>query len=330
MYKELYKTKRIFAFLKEIFKRNFDINFLLYRFKWNYYPKFNIVVRFPLHVDIEVTDKCNLHCVMCVHGQGEVPDTGFMDFDFACKLLDECKRSKVSSIKLNWRGEPALYSRLGDLIKYAKKIGIPEVQLNTNGNPFTKDRIEEVINAGLDRIIFSVDGVAKNTYEKIRVGGDYQRLINNIEHFIDFKKRMGLKKPFIRVQMVRMKENMHEVKGFINLWRGKVDDIRISDVTDRGQGGHLEVGDQVTVGRRRCPQPWQRLVVSWDGLVLPCCSDWYRKWIVGNAKKQSLGDIWRSEPMQKIRKLNLENKLNEFEPCKSCFVKESYQWKKIL
>ena len=329
-YRELYRKSRIFAFLKEIFKRNLDINFLQYRFKWNYYPRWNVVPAFPLHVDIETTDKCNLRCVMCVHGQGEVPNTGFIDYDFACRILEQCRRNNVASIKLNWRGEPTLYSRLESLIKYAKKIGILEVQLNTNGIPLTEERIKEIVHAGLDRIIFSVDGAKQQTYEKIRVGGDYQRLVKNIEHFILLRKTRGSKKPFIRVQMVRMTENLHEVEDFLNLWKGKADDLRITDATDRGQGDYLQVKDQITIGRRRCPQPWLRMVVSWDGLVFPCCSDWHRRWVAGDAKKQSLIDIWKSPRMSEIRQLNIENRLNDFEPCRSCFVKESYQWKKNL
>lgn len=325
-YKEKYNSQRILFSIKEVLKRRFNIRYLLYRFKWNYYPKIGLPSKFPFHVDIETTDSCNLRCVMCVHGQGKAVNTGFIDKEFARRVIRESADSGVYSIKLNWRGEPALYKDLSELVRFAKECGILEVQMNTNGIPFSEDKIKDIIQAGLDRIIISVDADSEQTYNKIRIGGNFKKLIDNIESFIRIRSELGLKKPFIRLQMVRMNENKDEVHAFVERWKGKVDDLRVSDVTDRGQGKELIVGDQVAVGRRRCPQPWQRLVVSREGIVLGCCSDWYQNWIVGDARNDSMKSIWKGERMRTLRKLIVENKMDEFEPCKSCYVKESYSW----
>lgn len=325
-YKEKFGFQRTLFRIKEIFKRNFNLQFLLYRVKWNYFPKIGFLSKFPLHVDIETTDKCNLKCVMCVHGQGEVDTSGFIDKDFAKKVINEAAAGGAYSIKLNWRGEPALYKNMPELIRFAKERGILEVQINTNGIPFSEQRIKDIIHAGLDRIIFSVDADSEQTYNKIRIGGNFDKLIENIESFIRIRSDLGTKKPFIRLQMVRMKENQNEVRAFIERWKGKVDDLRISDVTDRGQGKELIVGDQIAVGRRRCPQPWQRLIVSREGLVLGCCSDWHQNWVVGDARNESLQSIWKGKKMRKLRNRIAAKQMDEFEPCKSCYVKESYIW----
>ena len=327
-YKEINALERKLNYVKEFLYRSEKLNFMLYRMKWNYFPILNIVRPFPLHIDIEVTDACNLRCVMCVHGQEKVLNAGFIDKGFAKKCIKEASGEGVYSIKFNWRGEAALYEGLSELIRYAKECGIREVQINTNGLPFSKDNIEDIIESGLDRIIFSVDANSENTYKKIRVGGDFKRLVENIECFIETRNAFKRVKPFIRVQMVRMKENKNEVKGFIERWKGKADDIRVTDVTDRGQGGGMTVGDQTAVGRRRCPQPWLRMVINREGLVMPCCSDWFSKWVIGDAKKESLKDIWQSEKMFELRRRILRGEMNDFEPCKSCFVKESYLWAK--
>lgn len=326
-YKEFKSFRRKINLLTEFFARPEKFSFAWYRFKWNYFPVFNIVPSFPLHVDIEVTDACNLRCIMCVHRSGKKIKTGFIDADFAKSIIRQSAEGGTYSIKLNWRGEPALYKGLPDLISYAKQNGIHEVQINTNGLPFTEDSIHRIIDSGLDRIIFSVDGNSKETYEKIRVGGDFKKLTENIESFLKIRKELNRVKPFIRVQMVRMKDNKHEFNSFYKRWENKADDIRISDVTDRGQGDYLCVGDQVAVGRRKCPQPWQRMVVNREGLVLPCCSDWYCKQVIGDAKKDSLKAIWKGTKMREFRKIVSGKRLDEFEPCKSCFVKESYIWK---
>lgn len=325
-YKELNALKRKFNFLQELSTRPHKASFAWYRFKWNYFPTLDIVPAFPLHVDIEVTDACNLRCVMCVHGSGKLVKTGFIDKAFATDMIQQAAEGGAYSIKFNWRGEPALYKQLPELIAYAKQQGIQEVQINTNGVGFSVESIRNIVEAGLDRIIFSVDADSEETYEKIRVGGNFRKLISNIESLLAIRKERSTCKPFVRVQMVRMRDNKDEVAGFYRRWEGKVDDIRVSDVTDRGQGNQLSVGDQIAVGRRTCPQPWLRMVINREGLVMPCCSDWHCRWIIGNAKEETLSSIWTGDKMRKFRRFVKEGKLDDFEPCKSCFVKESYIW----
>jgi radical SAM protein with 4Fe4S-binding SPASM domain len=129
--------------------------------------------------------------------------------------------------------------------------------------------------------------------------------------------------------MVRMKDNQDEVDRFLAMWRDVADDIAIKDVTDRGQGDALRVGDQIAVGRRRCNQPWQRMIVARDGKVFPCCSDWNRTYEIGDAATTPLRDIWRGARMEALRDINRQGRLDEVDPCRDCFVLSSYQWRKL-
>lgn len=310
--------------MNEIFER---LRYRLYRFKWDYYPRLAIVSSFPFHVDIETTNACNLRCIMCVHGTTGVKDTGMIDIDFASGLIDQMAHGGAYSIKFNWRGEPALYKGLVSLVRYAKQKGIIDVQFNTNGIPYSEEKIRELIEAGLDRVIFSMDGATKETYENIRVGADYDKLVNNVKLFSQLRKELKKTKPHIRMQMVKTKANRDEVKQFIEMWKPFVDEIKVNDVTDRGQGNTLSAGDMIAVGRKKCPQPWQRMVVSWDGKVMPCCADWDMKWVIGDAKQVPLKVIWNGEKMRRLRQMINNLRLNEFEPCKSCFARASYVWK---
>lgn len=328
-YKEINSFRRRWNVLVEFLRRPQRWKFLWYRIQWNYFPNMHIVPKMPLNVDVELADACNLKCVMCVHGTGTMKDVGVIQEDFAKDMIDQIAAMGVYSMKLNWRGEAAMHKKLAPIIAYAKSKGIAEVQMNTNGIPFDEEKIKNVINAGLDRIIFSVDGNSKETYESIRVGSNFEKLIHNIETFIRQKQEMGRLKPFIRVQMVRTNKNSHEVNAFIARWQNQVDDVRISDVMDRGQGNSMMVGDLVATGRAHCPQPFQRMLVARDGKVYPCCSDWYTQWPIGDANKDKLKDIWQSKRMNQLRKLINEDKMNLFEPCKSCYVKDSYTWRRL-
>ena len=328
-YKEIFAIQRQWNSVAEWVRRGFDWRFLVYRLKWNYVAKVDHVLDFPLNVDIEVTDACNLKCIMCVHGTTGVPDTDMLDISFGKQMIDQAAAGGVQSVKFNWRGEPALHKGLEDLIRYAKSKGILEVQINTNGIPYTEERIEHIIDAGLDRVIVSMDGTNKETYEHIRVGAKFEKLMRNIKLFHDIRTRKGQAKPFIRIQMVRMQDNHEQVDELQEMWKGIADDIAVKDVTDRGQGGHLNMGDQVSIGRRRCNQPWQRMIVARDGMVYPCCSDWYCTYPIGDAKKQSLKEIWTGKPMEDLRNLNRAGRLNDTDPCKNCFVTSSYEWRKL-
>ena len=313
----------------EFWKRGLDPRYLWYRIKFRWAPTLDIVTKFPTHVDIELSDACNLRCVMCTQGiEDGVKGAANMDTSLAKRMIDQGSAHGLRSIKVNWRGESSLHKDLEEVVRYAKSKGILDVQMNTNGIPFTAERIRKIISAGLDRVIFSIDGATKETYERIRVRASYEKLYENVMTFWNIRNELGRVKPFIRIQMVRMKENAHEVEQFMRMWQPIADDIRISDVSNRGQGD-ASVGDQVPVARAVCPQPWQRMIVSRDGQVLPCCSDWHREWVIGDATTEDLAGIWTGKRMSALRKLLRERKLDKFKPCNHCFVKESYVWKRV-
>ena len=327
-YKEINRFKRRINFIKEILKRK-DLSFAIYRLKWELATKFKYPLSFPVHIDLEINSNCNYRCLFCPHGTGEMRnDMPMMNLETVEKILDELAKNKVYSIKFNWRGEPALYPHLIDITAYAKKVGIKEVQINTNGCLFDEQKIRDFIKAGIDRVIFSLDATTADVYSKIRIGGDFDRVVNNIKTFDLIRKELHQDKPFIRVQMVRTELNKHQVEDYKKMWQGIADDIRISDVTNRGQGDSLQVGDQFSVGRVCCPQPWQRMIISCEGKVLMCCSDWFEDYILGDIKESSLKEIWQSQKLKKVRKLLKQENFN-FKPCKDCWVQESYSWKKI-
>lgn len=328
-YNEINLENRKNAIEKEITKwGDASQKYKKYRQEWKKAAEEEYLPTNPLHIDIELSDACNLRCSFCAHGLGTVKNVGFMDEKLATRLIDECVEIGVYSIKFNWRGEVAINPFLPKAVKYAKEKGILEVQINTNGLPKEKETLIECAKNGIDRIIFSIDGFSKESYEFVRVGGDYEKLMENVHNLLNWKKENNKEKPFIRVQMVRTNTNAHEVDDFIKYWQPKVDDVRISDVMNRGQGDNFSVGDQITVGRRRCPQPFQRMIIAKDGRVSPCCGDWNQDYVVGDVNKSSIMEIWNSEKMKYMREVQNKVELDKIDICKNCYVKESYLWRK--
>lgn len=330
------EINKVGSFVRKLSTQENKLKFLNYRFRWNYLPRFHVVSRFPTHVDIETTNKCNLRCVMCPHDfpTPEFKKTlGSMSIDMAKQIIDEGSQKGLASIKLNWRGEPLLWRKhLAETIKYAKKRGIVEIIINTNGLLMDEEFSRDIITSGLDMIVFSVDGNSEETYSEVRRGGNYNKLVRNIERFLELRNSMGLSKPLVRVQMVKMDTNLHEVKPFIERWSPLVDSITFQDYTNRGENSdRLTKGgeDFVKVGRRACPQIWQRIIVTWDGKVVMCCRDWESENVLGEldySAGKNIEYFWRGEELSNIRRFHLGNKLNSITACSKCSYKESFQW----
>lgn len=310
-FKEILGTDRF-----EDCNETFDKEYYKYRKKWSENPKNFIVDKFPLHLDIETTNICNLRCIMCFQSDEKWRKRqkfGFMKWKLFKKIIDEGAKYNLPSIKLNYRGEPLLHPKIVDMVKYAKKKGILEVQFNTNGTLLNEEKINELIDAGLDRIIFSFDGATKETYEKIRIGSNYESVVNNIKTLVKLRNAKGLKRPCVRVQLVRQEENIKEVDDFIEMWKDIVN--RIGIIEKRSKDGVKKYKEAFP-----CPQIWQRMIICWDGEVRMCCGDWNGEIILGDAKKHSLAKLWRSEEYLKIRELHKKGEFYKIPVCAKCEI----------
>lgn len=298
------------------YDETFGKRFEEYRKKWFEHPQKRIVGEFPLHLDIESTNACDLRCVMCTRNF-MTERIGYMDWSLFKKVIDEGAKYNLPSIKLNFRGEPLLHPELSKMVKYAKEKGILEVQFNTNGLSLTEKKSEELIKAGLDRIIFSFDGATKETYEKIRTGSNFETVVRNIRKLIEIRKGAGLKRPSVRVQMCKMKENEHEVEQFIKMW---IDVANRVAVTVKREPFIKGAEKMKPLEHFPCPQIWQRMVVWWTGEVVMCCGDWHGEHIIGNARETSLYELWHSEKYNQARELHARGKFDEIPVCARCEV----------
>lgn len=213
---------------------------------------------------------------------------GFMSIETFRKIFQS---GIPYAIKLNWRGEPLLHKDLCTMIRYAKFIGVQEVLLNTNGLLVDRDMALALADAGLDWLIISVDGATKETYESIRIGGDWETLYNNITRIHMIYSRIK-KHPKVRLQICKQPANEHE----INLWKETFswfsDNLRIGKLFNpQGEA------DWETIQPKSCKQLWQRLVVDWQGNIHPCCSDFNGRFVLGNINDKTIKDMWKSPQM---------------------------------
>ncbi len=303
---------------------DFIERFQNYRAGWRGYPREAIEGRLheryfettghpPLCVDIETAAVCDLACPFCYRQFIVTPDKLIAE-DLYYRLVDQCAELGVSSLKLNWRGEPLLHPKLPQFIDYAKRAGILETIINTDAVTLTEEKSRALIDAGLDFIIYSFDGGTKETYEKMRVGrfaeNHFEDVYQNIRRFARVRAETGSPWPVTKIQMILTAETYDEQDAFFDLFSDCVDDVSVKAYTERGGALHaldpstrariatflaakampetdvanwrdLNGNVFVAVGRLPCEQPYQRLMVTYDGTVSMCCYDWGSEYPIG-------------------------------------------------
>lgn len=295
-----------------------------YRNKWNDNPQRFIVERGPIHLDVELSSICNLRCPMCfctielLKGEEGKITHGLMSMERYKKIIDEAVEIGVYSVKLNWRGEPLMHPRIAEMIQYAKEKGILDVMINTNGVKLNEELSYRIIEAGLDKIFFSIDSIEKENYEKIRVGAKFEKTIENVKAFCKINEEKG-HPVYTRVQKVLLNDTEKENAKFVKYFSGIVDQVAFEDYEPYdGQGMGKEVKIKKNV-QFTCSMPWQRLLITWNGEYRICC-DCFDRGIFGHNDTQTIEEFWNGEVMKKIRNSHKRGKFYEVEVCRKCYL----------
>jgi len=297
--------------LRYFLRRGHTARLLWDRFKWYWFPRLGVVPRFPLTVDLEASLSCQLQCPMCTRAQSDVfAGGGTMDFGLFCKVVDECAAHGVFSLKLSWRGEPTLNPRLPDMVRYAKAKGIPDVAFLTNGGLMTPELTRALVDAGLDWISFSIDGLGAD-YERIRKPITFAWIKGVVKGLHELKRREGRVKPLVRVQTISgCIERNPEYFGF---WEPWVDRVAVIAEQHR-EAPELIRHDPDYV----CASPFQRVFVTWNGDVVPCHGDYFLHNRMGNAGEQSIAEIWNGARFREFRAAMRARRRLDYEACRLC------------
>lgn len=272
---------------------------------------------FPLNVVIEVTSFCNLNCIMCVNDKLR-RKKGTMNIVLYKKIIDEIASHNVNTrIWLDFYGEPLITRfKLYYMIDYAKKRGLTNISMNSNGTLLDEEMSEMLLDSGIDFISFDCDGYSKETFEKIRVNSNRDTYYRNVRNLIELREKRGLHKPVIEIQTIKMPENEDEVADIVAYWR-KIG-VRTSVRGLFSWAGSWEGGRPAGNERIACGFAIGHCAVTWDGDVVACGNDCQGGVKFGNLNNSSIYEIWNG-----TRKKFMEDHLNHNfaalpEVCRSC------------
>lgn len=289
-----------------------------YRRKWREYPESFYVADFPLFLDIDITDICNLRCPFCLRTSNpELIQNKIMSFDTFKKIIDEASKKGVYGIKLNIIGEPLIHPHIHKFIEYAKKKEILDIYFNTNGKLLNKKIAKELIDIGLNRISISFEGYTKEVYERYRVGSDFDTVVNNIKEIQALKNKLSVSHPKIRIQTVLLPELKKDMDNYVSFWKDIVDEVGFLDYQPRVDKRDVLISDW------SCSQLWQRMGVLVDGTIIPCNHDERKIMELGNIDTTSIQDAWHSNKIDYMRMLHKKNKSHIVKSCRNCYLRNS-------
>jgi radical SAM protein with 4Fe4S-binding SPASM domain len=283
----------------------------------------------PYNVVIEPTNACNLHCPLCSTGLGaQTRKKGILDFENFKKLIDEIKECTLELSLQNW-GEPTLVHDLPKMIRYAANSGI-YTRLSTNFSVNYQDAyLEEIIKSGLGILVIDLDGTTQEIYEKYRVGGKLETVIENTKKAVSIKKANKLKFPILQTRMIVTSYNEHQIADFNEISKKLgVDEIELGNIqlnpntAKKWLPKNKNYVYETYLGEHRvtpCHWPWSSIVINWDGGVSPCCIIDDQNSDFGNVFKNTIMEVWNNEYYVSARSEFSDTKqMTKFTICNMC------------
>jgi radical SAM protein with 4Fe4S-binding SPASM domain len=252
----------------------------------------------PEIVQIESTNICNAKCVFCPRDDMERRQ-GIMDMALFQKVADECAALGITHVRMHNYGEAFVDRQLVDKIRYAKRIGIKEVGLISNGSLITEDVARGMIDAGLDAINISLDAAGKEVFEATRVGLKFDKVVAAIDRLVRVRQELGRSRPKLILSFVRQ-DNSAEEQAFIERWRARADKIHVTDL--HNWAGTLHTRANVSFP---CYRQWLTFTVLWDGRVSLCCADFDGREILGDVRTSTIREIWNNDRYRAVRRAQL-------------------------
>ena len=294
----------------------------------------------PTHLQVEPTNICNLRCALCPISQGMDRPSRHMDFNIFKKIIDEMGDYVFLILLWEW-GEPFLNPRVYEMISYAKQRHITVVS-STNGHVFAEgDHAHKLIHSGIDSIIFAMDGISQETYERYRIGGDLNTVIEGIKNVVAAKSALNSKSPFIHLRFIPMKHNAHEIPKLKDFARAlKVDALTYKTLNPhddrkiiakekfgnefipedpKHQRFKYDSQSQARILRMRnpCKCLWNCPAIHSSGEVCPCTFDVHNKYVIGNIAKENFKEIWRGTRYRTYRRIFRKN-YQKIPMCSGC------------
>lgn len=286
----------------------------------------------PFLVFVDPASSCNFKCTFCPTGHRDLIAAtgrfqGVMKFELFQKIVDDLGEfdKPIKVLRMYKDGEPFLNKRLADMVAYARRAGyIQSIDTTTNGTFLTPERVGPVLEAGIDKIHISVDGMNRETYRRFTgFDFDFDAFVRNVKWLYANKGRCEI---VIKIPSELVTED--ERQKFFDTFGDYCDRIFVENFAPCWPEFDVEkhTGVKITKGIYQqeisptdtCPYIFYSYSVNSDGLVSSCFLDWGRKLVIGDVRRQSMKQIWNSERMNALRLQHLQGRRRDNGVCANC------------
>jgi MoaA/NifB/PqqE/SkfB family radical SAM enzyme len=286
----------------------------------------------PFVLFVDPSSACNFRCKFCPTGDRTLIKKtgrwqGIMEFDLYKKIIQDLKEfdCPLKVLRLYKEGEPLLNPHLPDMIRYAKQNGIADyIDTTTNGSLLSNDLSLRLVDAGLDRINISVDGISDEQFlEFTRTKVNFKHYVENIRFLYNNRQNCE-----ICVKIAGDFLSDKEKQCFFDVFGDISDRIFIENIApcwpefdvEQRTGAKMSTGiyDNPLSVVNTCPYIFYSISVNSDGSVSLCFLDWARKLIIGDVRRQSLRDIWFGSDLYYYQMMNLKGNRLKIPVCNTC------------
>jgi radical SAM protein with 4Fe4S-binding SPASM domain len=234
-----------------------------------------------------------------------------------------------------FQGEPYLNPGFLDMVRYASEKKI-YTATSTNAHYLNDDNARRTVESGLDRLIISIDGTTQDVYSQYRIGGRLDKVLAGAANIVKWKKELGSRTPFVFFQFLVVRPNEHQMEeARILAKKTGVDGIRFktAQVYDYENDPNKLIPQTSGLTRYRkkadgkyetknklnnhCWRLWHSPVITWDGLVVPCCFDKDAAHRMGDLRKKKFREIWHDAEYVHFRRQILQSR-SRIDICANC------------
>lgn len=315
-------------------RRIWNVAKVLSSFYVTKYSKKAVQWGMPFTISFEPTTACNLKCPECPSGlRAFTRPTGNLKEDFFRETIDDMYQELLYLI-FYFQGEPYINPKFLDMVKYANQKGIYTIT-STNGHFLNDKNAKETIESGLDRLIISVDGTTQEVYENYRKAGNLESVLQGARNVVKWKKKLNSQTPHIIFQFLVVRPNEHQIPEIYDLAKEiGIDEVKLktAQVYEYEHGNDLipTIGKYARYEQKKdgtwrvknkllnhCWKLWHSCVITWNGIVVPCCFDKDATHHLGDLKEQSFKEIWSGKEYVKFRQQLLKGR-DQIEICTNC------------
>ena len=289
---------------------------------------------FPKYFQIETVRLCNAECDFC----------GILDWDKSTPFMSDFLFEKIAhelhkyahwieKVTIQRSGEPLLDKKIGPRIKRLKDAGIKIISCSTNASMLTREKSTEILEAGLDEIMLSIDFIDKVNYEKTRKGLRYETVMENIKTFFEvrdqIKPNMSIRVRGVALNDLSPIDQKKESFAWKSFWKKfQKSHDRIYKKPTHNWGNQVVIESSQLLDNELnsadifhpCIVPWSTFNITAMGKVPLCPQDYDAVMDLGDVNEENISNIWKNAKWDEVRRLHQNGSRNEIDFCRGCKI----------